>query len=121
MFAKNIFGGHLESIICKTITCACVCATRVARWPLASLRTPSPYIHRGVGVRGARGYAEENVIFLTLALYMIRAPIILIQSAKQVQQQFHQIIHSRLCCQYKVHNRHLQSLCLYPSIRMAWL
>ena len=40
MFAKNVFGSHLESIICKTITCVCVCATRVARvrgFPFPSL------------------------------------------------------------------------------------
>ena len=65
MFAKNIFGSHLKSIICKTITCVCVCATRVARWPLASLHTPSPYIHRGwgCGVRGAM--RRQNLIFIS--------------------------------------------------------
>ena len=56
MFAKIVFVSRLESIICKTKNaCVCVCVTRVARWPLASLHTPSPYIHRGweCGVRGA--------------------------------------------------------------------
>jgi len=45
-----------------------MCVTRVARWPLASLHTPSPYIHRGVGVWGARGYAESVFSFGDITL-----------------------------------------------------
>jgi len=66
MFAKIVFGSRLESIIsiiCKTKNaCVRLCASRVARWPLASLHTPSPYIHRGwgCGVRGAERRAKFN-------------------------------------------------------------
>ena len=44
--------------ICRTKR-ACV---RVARWPLASLHTPSPYIHRGWGC-GVRGAMRRSVSF----------------------------------------------------------
>ena len=42
MFAKNVFGSHLESIICKTKTCVRV---RYARRPCACLAFT---YHRGV-------------------------------------------------------------------------
>jgi hypothetical protein len=39
MFAKNVFGSRLESIICKTKTCVRV---RHARRPLAACIPPHP-------------------------------------------------------------------------------
>ena len=55
MFAKNVFGSHLESIICKTINVRVRASRASPAGRLHPDHTPSPYFigGGGVGVRGA--------------------------------------------------------------------